>query len=102
MKRNVGSAIVQVLNSSCNALDAVLYAEPVIRLTRPLPRWWRCELGRAARWLDERWQTGYWEHGYGPTADLCVVCQRRATWLVRSSTEGIDEPICWWCSTAGR
>jgi hypothetical protein len=90
-------AIVVGLNGSCNLVDRLVYADPVITLTRPLPRWYRCELGRAAKWLDTRWKAGYWSDGAGPTGDLCAVCKRRATWLVRYSADGVEEPICAWC-----
>jgi hypothetical protein len=84
--------LVVSLNGACNLVDQVAYARPVIVVSRRLPRWWRCELGKAARRLDGRWATGYWSDGAGPTGELCVVCKRRATWLVRDRPGGARSP----------
>ena len=45
-------AIVSSLNNACLLVDEVAYRPAVVWLTRPLPRWWQCELGRLAVWLS--------------------------------------------------
>jgi hypothetical protein len=98
------------LERACNCIDSVAYRSAVVMLTLPLPRWWRCDLARLAVWLDDRWQTGYWnERGPGP---LCDACRRRTAWVsVGGDYEDLDlEPpgaddfmarhetnLCLWC-----
>src|SRR4051794_33226606 len=76
--------VIGALNAACTAVDAVAYRPVVVRLTLPLPRWWRCDLARLSMRLDDRWSTGYWSSDAAPAAPdgLCDACQRRAAWLV--------------------
>jgi len=60
--------IVSLLNLACTAIDAVAYRPVVVRLTRRLPRWWRCDLTRLSMFLDDRWNTGYWSGEDAPAA----------------------------------
>jgi len=106
--------LVGALNSACTAVDKVAYRPAVVRLTRRLPRWWRCELARLSMSLDDRWGSGYWSSAAAPAAPggLCDACRRRAAWLVVGGRDDeIDEPddtndflvrhpvqLCGWCS----
>jgi hypothetical protein len=76
--------IVQALNTACTLVDGVACRPAVVRLTRPLPRWWNCELAHLSMRLDDRWGTGYWSSPYAPPAPAgrCEACRRRAAWLV--------------------
>ena len=60
--------IVSLLNLACTAIDAVPYRPVVVRLTRRLPRWWRCDLTRLSMFLDDHWNTGYWSGEDAPAA----------------------------------
>ncbi|MFN2472003.1 MAG: hypothetical protein ABR583_13655 [Gaiellaceae bacterium] len=98
---------VCALNAACYAIDEVAYRPAVVRLTERLPRWWRCELGRLAAWLDERWDTGVWGEFAGP-GGACDACGRRAAWLDLGGIDP-DDPdsedflarhrivLCGWC-----
>jgi hypothetical protein len=79
------------LELACNLVDRVAYRPVVIRLTQPLPRWWRCDLSRLSVWLDARWRVGYWDDR-GPSG-LCDICSRRTAWLrVGGSWEDMGVP----------
>ena len=71
------------LNTACTAVDYVAYRPAVVKLTSPLPRWWRCDLARLSIYLDARWGCGYWGSESAPARPerLREVCQRRAAWL---------------------
>jgi len=77
--------VVSGLNQACLLVDEVAYRPAIVRLTLPLPRWWRCELAKLSVWLDRRWGLEYW----GGDSDLrtmapgqlCDVCHRRPTSL---------------------
>jgi hypothetical protein len=88
---NWKSAVVSGLNRSCELVDDVAYRPAVIRLTLPLPRWWRCELARLSMRLDERWHVGFWPTGDERTlapGGECDICHRRpAMYEVGGSSE---------------
>jgi hypothetical protein len=106
-------AVVHGLNSACEAVDEVAYRPAVVRLTLPLPRWWRCELAQLSMWLDERWHLGWWDTSDGRTVapgGLCDICHRRPANLeVGGSSEdlGVEDDgrymeshplrVCFWC-----
>ena len=111
-------SIVVGLNTACTAVDSVAYRPAVVKLTSPLPRWWRCDLARLSIYLDARWGCGYWDSDSAPARPegLCEVCQRRAAWLVRRGYDPQydDEPpdaddytgnhpihTCAWCQFTG-
>lgn len=110
-------SIVSGLNGACCIVDNVAYRPAVVLLTRALPRWWRCELGRLSMRLDDRWATGFWTGPEAPcpTGGLCRACGRRAAWLVvgwqPEFDEGPPDPdwylgsnpveLCGWCSLGG-
>ena len=50
--------VVVALNGLCGLVDRFAYHPAVIRATRVLPRWWRCDLGRLAVLLDDKWESG--------------------------------------------
>jgi len=77
-------SIVRALNGACCAVDSLAYRPAIVRLTRGLPRWWRCELGRLSMWVDDRWETGFWtgQDAPCPPGGPCQACGRRAAWLV--------------------
>lgn len=73
-------AVVSGLNRSCELVDEVAYRPVVIRLTLPIPRWWRCDLAHLSMRLDARWNVGLWETGAERTLALggeCDICRRR-------------------------
>lgn len=76
-------------------LDAVLYRPAVVRATRRLPRWWRCDLARSAQWLDDRIGA---EVLSGVNFSLCQACRRRMTWT-EIGGDGLPGPfaVCDWC-----
>ena len=106
--------IVSRVNDACCIVDDVAYRPTVVLLTRALPRWWRCELGRLSMWLDDRWATGVWTGSEAPCppGGLCRACGRRAAWLVVGWQPELDEEppdpdwylgshpveICGWCN----
>src|SRR5215472_12377945 len=56
--RRARRLVVVSLNGLCNLVDRFAYHPAVIRATRVLPRWWRCDLGRLAVLLDDKWESG--------------------------------------------
>jgi hypothetical protein len=82
--------IVGGLNAACTLVDDVAYRPAVIRLTRPLPSWWDCQLARLSMRLDDRWARGYWSSPDAPAAPgpRCQACHRRAAWLVAGGSSG--------------
>ncbi|HYG96424.1 MAG TPA: hypothetical protein VD741_04875 [Solirubrobacterales bacterium] len=86
--------IVRALNQACVWVDEVAYRPAVVKLTRPLPRWWSCQLARASMKLDDRWGTGYWDSDEAPAVPggPCDACGRRAAWLVYGgSYDGVED-----------
>jgi hypothetical protein len=73
-------AVVRALDAGCNAIDGVAYRPAVVKLTRRLPWFWCCQLGRLSVRLDDRWHAGHWNLGGAP-GGLCEACHRRAAWL---------------------
>src|SRR6266851_9659650 len=97
VSRTAARFVVVALNWLCNLVDRFAYHPAVIRRTRVLPRWWRCELGRFAAFLDGRWAAGYWGDLAGPV-HLCAFCRRRATWLcIGEPDTGPEVPVCSYC-----
>jgi hypothetical protein len=106
-------AVVSGLDRACQLVDEVAYRPAVVRLTMPLPRWWRCELAQLSMWLDVRWGLGVWESADGLTVaphGLCDVCGRRpANIQIGGSWEdlGVEDRssymkthplrVCYWC-----
>ncbi len=109
-------AVVRGLNFGCELVDEIAYRPAVVRLTLPLPRWWRCELAQLSMRLDERWKVGYWDSEDGLTlapSGQCDVCQRRpASLQVGGSWKdlGVEHDgsymeahplhVCFWCKPA--
>ena len=105
--------LVRALNSADAAVDDFAYRPAVVRMTLPLPRWWRCELAQLSIWLDERWHLGLWDTGDGLTVaprGMCDICHRRPANLeVGGSWEdlGVEDDgsymqahplqVCSWC-----
>ena len=81
------------LNSACTAVDSLAYRPVVVLLTKPLPRWWRCDLARLSMHLDDRWDTGYWSGESAPAAPggLCDACRRR-TAIFETGARSADDP----------
>jgi hypothetical protein len=72
--------IVRFLDASDRVVDAVAYRPAVVKATKPLPRWWRCELAKLATRLDQRWGADALG-GDGRPGPVCDCCGRRAAWL---------------------
>jgi hypothetical protein len=106
--------VVSGLDTACQLVDEVAYRPAVVRLTLPLPRWWRCELAKLSAWLDRRWGLEYWGSEREPRtlapAGLCDVCHRRPASLEAGGSwadlEVEDEGdymeshplrLCFWC-----
>jgi hypothetical protein len=97
--------LVRGLNQACLLVDEVAYRPAVVKLTSPLPRWWKCQLAQASMKLDDHWGVGYWDSDDAPPVPegSCDACGRRAAWLVVGEDEGDDyldrQPIhlCGWC-----
>jgi hypothetical protein len=73
-------AVVTGLNRCCELVDEIAYRPAVIRLTLPLPRWWRCEFSHLSMRLDARWNLGLWDTGRERTlapGGECDICHRR-------------------------
>jgi hypothetical protein len=77
--------LVSGLNAACTLVDQLAYRPAVVKLTMPLPRWWRCDLAKLSMWLDDRWATGYWSSPMAPAVPggLCDACHRRSAIHVR-------------------
>jgi len=72
--------VVILAEKADEGLDEILYRPFVVKAFLWLPRWWRCDLSRLSRWLDERWGTGYRDE-FGPSSILCEACRRRASYM---------------------
>jgi hypothetical protein len=97
VRRIAARWVVVALNGLCGLVDRFAYHPAVIRATRVLPRWWRCDLGRLAVFLDDKWEVGYWGDYSGPV-DMCAFCRRRASWLCIGDPEvGPEVPVCRYC-----
>ena len=90
-------SVVRALNNACTAVDAVAYRPAVVRLARPLPSWWSCQLARLSMYLDDRWRARYWSSDDAPAAPqgLCDACHRRAAWLIFLTHHQVR--VCGWC-----
>jgi hypothetical protein len=99
-----------MLARACTVIDAVAYRPAIVKLTRRLPRWWRCDLARWSMKLDDHWAAGYWSSPTAPAAPLsmCDACGRRAAWLVVGGDADDHVPdtsylgqhpiyLCGWC-----
>jgi hypothetical protein len=108
-RRVVHLAVVRALDAGCSAIDDIAYRPAVVKLTRRLPWFWCCQLGRLAVRLDDRWGTGVWDLGGAPDG-LCEACHRRAAWLemggYADDSDGDDSEdylathrvlLCSWC-----
>lgn len=82
------------LNRLCMWVDYIAYRPAIVRLTIRLPRWWNCHFVRLSMWLDDRWETGYWDELEWAPDGLCEACNRRAAWLMIGGS-WVDEPEIW-------
>jgi hypothetical protein len=83
-KKRIRRQVVRGLNSACCAVDEIAYRPAIVKLTMFLPAWWTCQLARLGMWLDDHWETGYWDSDSAPCAPdaICACCRRRAGWIV--------------------
>src|SRR5438034_5739178 len=92
--------LVVLLSKLDEGLDEVLYRPAVVRAFRWLPRWWMCDLAKASMWLDDRWQTRWWDDAIAP-GEPCVACGRRASIHVIDGLDGSEVGLCGWCHVQG-
>jgi hypothetical protein len=78
--------VVSGLEEADELVDKLLLSRAIVRLTRPLPRWWRCELSRLSQALDRRWRTGLLDEG---PMGCSPPCERRPS---RGRLYGFSSP----------
>jgi hypothetical protein len=78
--------LVRALATLDEAVDDVLYRPAVVKAFSWLSRWWMCDLAKVSMWLDDRWDTGWWETAIEPDGP-CQACGRRAAIF-----------LCGWCT----
>lgn len=78
MTRSLKLGVIRILDTSCQAVDAVAYRPAVVKATIWWPWPWTCQFAKFGLWLDKRWGTDY--QGFYPQGK-CDVCRRRASWI---------------------
>lgn len=100
--------VVVLAEKADEAVDEVAYRPAVVKATERLPRWWRCDLAKLSRLLDERWSVGWWDEDVPVPRGLCEACGRRAAIHVYGGDGGsgvlADQEVetCGWCNLEGR